>query len=93
MLHRMTDDDRTQRALRSIRKQIGQNVRAELVRAGVERTRAADVLNLSRAAIGRRISGKVGFEAAELVLIAADLGLPAARMIDVTAQPTTGDAA
>jgi hypothetical protein len=79
----MTDDIRTGRDVDSVRRQIGQNVRAELIRLGLRHEDLVPVLGISQPQITKRIAGSIGFEAAELVRIAAELKIPAARLIEV----------
>lgn len=83
MLFPMTDDIRPQREVDPVRRQIGQNVKAELIRLGVGQEKLAEVLGVTQPQISRRLAGSIGFEAAELVRIAAELGIPAARLVDV----------
>lgn len=85
MLSPMTDDIRLPRDVDQVRRQIGQNVKAELIRLGVGQERLAELLDVGQSQISRRLSGAIGFEAAELVRIAADLGIPASRLVDVPA--------
>lgn len=83
----MTDDIRPRRDVDPVRKQIGQNVRAELVRLGFGQDKLAEMLGVSQPQISKRLAGTIGFEAAELVRIAETLGIPAARLVDVAPQP------
>lgn len=78
----MTDDIRTQRDVDPVRKQIGSNVRAELARLGFGQDRLAELLGISQPQISKRLAGVIGFEAAELVRIAADLDIPLARLVE-----------
>jgi predicted XRE-type DNA-binding protein len=48
MLYGMTDDIRTQRDVDPVRKQIGDNVRAELARLGLRHDDLAKVLGISQ---------------------------------------------
>lgn len=90
MLFAMTDDIRPTRDVDPVRRQIGQNVKAELIRLGIGQDRLAEILGVGQSQISRRIAGTIGFEAAELVQIAAELGIPAARFVDT---PTPASAA
>lgn len=90
MLVAMTDDLRVQRDVDSVRKLIGQNVRAELARFGRSQDWLADLLGVSQPQISKRLSGLIGFEAAELVQIAAELNIPLARLAEA---PTPAGAA
>jgi len=86
MLSAMTDDIRTTRDVDPVRKQIGQNVRAELVRLGLDQYKLAEMLGVSQPQVSKRLAGTIGFEAAELVRIAEALGIPAARLVEVAPQ-------
>lgn len=90
MLFAMTDDIRTQRDVDPVRKQIGSNVRAEIARLGLGQDRLAEILGISQPQISKRISGVIGFEAAELVRIAAELDIPLSRLAEA---PTPASAA
>jgi transcriptional regulator with XRE-family HTH domain len=79
----MTDDVRPQRDVDPVRKQIGKNVRAELVRLGLSQDDLAEMVGISQPQISKRLSGQIGFEAAELVRIADLLKIPAARLVEV----------
>lgn len=81
----MTDDIRQQRDVDPVRRQIGQNVKAEMIRAGKGQDVLADLLGVSQPQISRRLAGSIGFEAAELVRIAAELNIPVARLVEVAA--------
>lgn len=81
----MTDDIRTQRDVDPVRKQIGDNVRAEMARLGVGQDRLGEILGIGRSQISRRLNGVIGFEAAELVRIAAELDIPLARLAEAPA--------
>lgn len=82
MLIPMTDDIRASRDVDPVRRQIGQNVKAELIRLGVGQDRLAEVLGVSQPQISRRLAGSIGFEAAELVRIAAELNIPVSRLVE-----------
>lgn len=92
MLIAMTDDIRTQRDVDPIRKQIGANVRAELARLGLRHDDLAKILGISQPQATKRIAGAIGFEAAELVLIAEALGVPAHQFLLRPAVPSAGAA-
>lgn len=81
----MTDDIRTERDVDPVRKQIGQNVRAEMARFGLSQDRLGEILGIGRSQISRRLTGTIGFEAAELVRIAAELNVPVSRLVDAPA--------
>lgn len=81
----MTDDIPVRREVDPVRRQIGQNVKAELIRLGVGQDRLAEILGISQPQISRRLAGSIGFDAAELVRIAAALGIPASRFVEVAA--------
>lgn len=83
----MTDDIRQQRDVDPVRRQIGQNVKAEMIRAGKGQDVLADLLGVSQPQISRRLAGSIGFEAAELVRIAAELNIPVARLVEVASHP------
>lgn len=80
----MRDDIRERGDVDRVRRQIGQNVKAELIRLGVGQDRLAELLKVSQPQISKRLAGTIGFEAAELVRIAAELGIPASRLVDVS---------
>ena len=82
----MTDDIRPERDVDPVRKQIGKNVRAELVRLGLDQNRLAEILGVSQPQISKRLAGSIGFEGAELVRIAEALDIPVARLVDVAPQ-------
>lgn len=90
MLYAMTDDIRNERDVDPVRKQIGQNVRAEMARLGLSQDDLGEVLGIGRSQISRRLAGTIGFEAAELVRIAAELNVPVARLVEA---PTPASAA
>lgn len=85
MLIAMTDDIRTSRDVDPVRRQIGQNVKAELIRLGIGQERLAAILGVSQPQISKRLAGSIGFEGAELVRIAADLGIAVSRLVDTPA--------
>jgi transcriptional regulator with XRE-family HTH domain len=78
----MTDDIRQTRDVDPVRRQIGQNVKAEMIRAGKGQDDLAEVLGVSQPQISKRLAGTIGFEAAELVRIAAELNIPVARLVE-----------
>lgn len=88
----MTDDIRTQRDVDPVRKQIGQNVRAELVRLGLGQDKLAAMLGVSQPQVSKRLAGTIGFEAAELVRIAEAFNIPVARLVEVAPQPAVATA-
>lgn len=90
MLTGMTDDIRTQLDVDPVRKRIGDNVRAEMARHRLHQDQVGEILGITRAAVSKRLSGLVGFEAAELVRIAAGLDVPVSRLIEA---PTPASAA
>jgi len=90
MLYAMTDDIRSQRDVDPVRKQIGDNVRAELARLGLRHDDLAKILGISQPQVTKRLAGTIGFEAAELVRIAAELNVPVARLVEA---PTPASAA
>ncbi len=61
---------------------IGRTVRAELTRRGRSVSSLQPVLGIERSALNARTRGEVCFDYAELVLIATDLGMPVARLIE-----------
>jgi transcriptional regulator with XRE-family HTH domain len=85
MLSAMTDDIRTQRDVDPVRKQIGDNVRAELARLGLRHDDLAKVLGISQPQVTKRLAGTIGFEGAELVRIAAELNIPVSRLVEAPA--------
>lgn len=90
MLYAMTDAIPARREADPVRRQIGQNVKAELIRLGFAQDRLAEILGVTQPQISRRLAGTIGFEAAELVRIAAELGIPVARLVET---PTAASAA
>lgn len=90
MLIAMTDDIRTERDVDPVRKQIGANVRAEMARLGLSQDQLGEILGIGRSQISRRLTGVIGFEAAELVRIAAELDIPVSRLAEA---PTPASAA
>lgn len=82
MLFAMTDDIRTPRDVDPVRKQIGDNVRAELARQGLRHDDLAKILGISQPQVTKRLAGTIGFEAAELVRISAELNVPVARLVE-----------
>lgn len=90
MLYAMTDDIRIQRDVDPVRRRIGQNVRAELARLGLGQDRLAEMLGVSQPQISKRLSGTIGFEAAELVRIAAELDIPMARLVEAPTPASAG---
>jgi transcriptional regulator with XRE-family HTH domain len=81
----MTDDIRTGREVDPIRRQIGQNVKAELIRMGFGQDKVAELLGVSQPQVSKRIAGTIGFEAAELARIAQLLQVPVDRLMGVPA--------
>lgn len=75
-----------------MRRQIGQNVKAELIRLGLSHEDLGRVLNLSQSQATRRLSGQIAFSAAEIARIAHDLKIPADRMLEVPANLMAGAA-
>lgn len=90
MLIGMTDDIRIQRDVDPVRKRIGDNVRAEMARLSLNQDHLGEILGIGRSQISRRLAGVIGFEAAELVRIAAEFGVPVSRLVD---SPTPATAA
>jgi predicted XRE-type DNA-binding protein len=93
MLYAMRDVVHSTREVDPVRKQIGQNVRAELVRLGLDQYRLAEILEISQPQVSKRLAGTIGFEAAELVRIAESLGIPAGRLVEVAPHPVAAGAA
>jgi transcriptional regulator with XRE-family HTH domain len=90
MLIGMTDDIRIQRDVDPVRKRIGDNVRAEMARLSLNQDHLGEILGIGRSQISRRLTGVIGFEAAELVRIAAEFDVPVSRLVDT---PTPASAA
>lgn len=84
----MTDDIRQDGDVDPVRRQIGANVRAELIRREKGQDWLAGVLGVSQPQISKRLVGRIGFEARELVLIAEALDFPAARLLQDVASRT-----
>jgi transcriptional regulator with XRE-family HTH domain len=82
MLIGMTDDIRIRRDVDPIRKRIGDNVRAEMARLGLNQAHLGVILGVGRPQVSKRLTGAIGFEAAELVRIAAEFGVPVSRLVD-----------
>lgn len=57
------------------------NIRAEMARQRLSQTALAEVLNISQAAVSRRLAGKTEFSITELASLAAWLGVPAASLL------------
>ena len=74
-------------AVDPIRKQIGMNVRAELIRRERDQDWLAGVLGISQPQISKRLVGRIGFEARELVLVSEALDVPVARLLQDAATP------
>lgn len=81
----MTDDIRQTREVDPVRRQIGQNVKAELIRQGLGQEAVGEALGVSQPQISRRIAGSIGFEAAEIARVAHMLGVSPDRLMDVPA--------
>lgn len=79
----MRDDIRSTREVDPVRRQIGQNVKAELIRGGLGQEAVGEALGVSQPQVSKRIAGSIGFEAAEIARIAHLLGIPADRLMDV----------
>lgn len=94
MLYGMTDDMRQEADVDPVRKQIGDNVRAEMTRRGRGQDWLGGVLRLSQPQISKRLNGRIGFEAKELVEVAGALDIPVDRLLlDVVApdrEPVAG---
>lgn len=79
----MTDDTRAKREVDPVSRQIGQNVKAELVRHGLGQDRVAELLGVTQPQISKRIAGTIDFEAAEVARVAYLLQVPVERLMDV----------
>lgn len=79
----MTDDIRRSRDVDPVARQIGQNVKAELIRHGVGQDAVGDLLRVSQPQVSKRIAGSIGFEAAEIARVAHLLGVPSNRLMEV----------
>lgn len=80
----MTDDVRDERDVDPVLRQIGANVRAEMARRQRSQEWLGTVLGLGQSQISRRLSGRLGFEARELVLAAEALDIePGVLLRDV----------
>lgn len=56
--------------------EVGNAIRAEMARTRVTQALLAAHLNLSQAAVSRRLNGDVGFDAKELAIVARVVGKP-----------------
>lgn len=83
----MTDDIRQDEDVDPVRRQIGANVRAELIRRQKGQDWLAGVLGVSQPQVSKRLVGRIGFEARELVLVAEALDIPVARLLQDAASP------
>lgn len=83
----MTDDIRQDEDVDPVRRQIGANVRAELIRRQKGQDWLAGVLGVSQPQVSKRLVGRIGFEARELVLVAEALDIPVARLLQDAATP------
>jgi predicted transcriptional regulator len=70
-----------------VRARIGDNVRAEMGRRRRSQDWLADVLGLSQPQVSKRLVGRIGFEARELVLIAEALEVPTNAFFQDVAAP------
>jgi predicted transcriptional regulator len=70
-----------------VRARIGDNVRAELGRRRRSQDWLADVLGLSQPQVSKRLVGRIGFEARELVLVAEALEVPTSAFFQDVAAP------
>ncbi len=58
------------------------NVRAELTRRGIRQIEVAGLLGVAQSGVSARLTGRVGFTADELVLLADWLGIAPARFFE-----------
>lgn len=72
---------------------IAGSVRAELARAGISARQLAAEFGVNRGWAHRRLAGMTPFTPAELVRIAAHLGIPVTRLYDSGETATSGKAA
>lgn len=61
--------------------EIAANVRAELARGNHQQQKIAGLLDVSRMAIHRRLTGQTPFRVDELAKIAAYIGVPVSELI------------
>lgn len=66
----------SQTAITTPAQRVASQIRAELARRQITRSALEQPLNLSRAAVARRLMGDVAFDVNELVAIADVLGVP-----------------
>lgn len=64
---------------------VAAEVRAEMGRQGWSHQRLAAALGTSRQAAGRRITGEIAWDVAELEIIAAALGVPVSQFMPAPA--------
>ncbi|GIE30119.1 hypothetical protein Ait01nite_031640 [Actinoplanes italicus] len=83
----MTDNVRNGGDIDPVRARIGDNVRAEMGRRRRGQNWLADVLGLSQPQVSRRLVGRIGFEARELVLVAEALEVPTSAFFQGVAAP------
>jgi transcriptional regulator with XRE-family HTH domain len=62
-------------------KRTGDNVRAEMARAGVTQRDLAQVLGRSQQAVSQRLNGYVAFDVSEITKVAAHLSVPASTLM------------
>jgi len=63
---------------------VGANVRAEMARRKVSQQQIAAALNLSQAAISKRLAGVVPWDVNELVTVATALEVPLSTLLDTS---------
>jgi transcriptional regulator with XRE-family HTH domain len=61
---------------------VAGNVRAEMARLNVNQTQLATAMDLTQAAVSRRLTGKVPFNVQELAALAIFLDIPVARLTE-----------
>ncbi|WP_029291819.1 helix-turn-helix transcriptional regulator [Cellulomonas sp. HZM] len=62
-------------------QRVADEVRAAMARRRVTQTMVADRLNMSQAAVSRRLSGSVAFDVNELAAVADLLGIESADLL------------
>jgi predicted transcriptional regulator len=65
----------------NLSRDVAAVIRAEMARERIPQTRLADALDLSNAAVSRRLSGQTAFELDELPVVAQLLGVDVNTLI------------
>lgn len=79
--------------LESARQAIAGEVRAEMARKRKSLRDVAGVIGVSHESVRQRLNGEVSFRSDELVLLADELGVPAAQFVSQATDATSVGAA